>query len=114
VFFALLGAAIVFIRTRYAVAVYLVTFGSIIVAAYKLGMVHERSPGGKPSTLKDATEGDATSEVVNSGSAFEITAGGPGIAGASAAAPSGGTQARETNGVRHTDGTNPLRIPPAA
>jgi UDP-GlcNAc:undecaprenyl-phosphate/decaprenyl-phosphate GlcNAc-1-phosphate transferase len=40
--FALLGAMIVFVRTRYAVAVYLVTFGSIIVAAYKMGMVHEK------------------------------------------------------------------------
>jgi len=40
--FALLGSAIVFMRTRYAVAVYLVVFGSIIVAAYKMGMVHER------------------------------------------------------------------------
>jgi UDP-GlcNAc:undecaprenyl-phosphate/decaprenyl-phosphate GlcNAc-1-phosphate transferase len=39
--FAILGAAIVFIRTRYVVAVYLVIFGSIIVAAYKMGMVHE-------------------------------------------------------------------------
>ena len=39
--FAILGAAIVFIRTRYVVAVYLVVFGSIIVAAYKMGMVHE-------------------------------------------------------------------------
>ena len=29
-------------RTRYAVAIYLVIFGSIIVAAYKMGMVHER------------------------------------------------------------------------
>ena len=29
-------------RTRYAVATYLVIFGYIIVAAYKLGMVHER------------------------------------------------------------------------
>ena len=38
----LLGAAIVFIRTRYAMAIYLVVFGSIIVAAYKIGMVHER------------------------------------------------------------------------
>ena len=28
--------------TRYAVAVYLVVFGSIIVAAYKMGMVHEK------------------------------------------------------------------------
>jgi UDP-GlcNAc:undecaprenyl-phosphate GlcNAc-1-phosphate transferase len=40
--FALLGATIVFMRTRYAVAVYLVVFGSIIVAAYKMGMVHEK------------------------------------------------------------------------
>jgi UDP-GlcNAc:undecaprenyl-phosphate GlcNAc-1-phosphate transferase len=48
--FALLGSAIVFMRTRYAVAIYLVVFGSIIVAAYKMGMVHERprvvKPGG--------------------------------------------------------------------
>jgi UDP-GlcNAc:undecaprenyl-phosphate GlcNAc-1-phosphate transferase len=40
--FALLGSAIVFMRTRYAVAIYLVVFGSIIVTAYKMGMVHER------------------------------------------------------------------------
>ena len=40
--FALLGATIVFMRTRYAIAIYLVVFGSIIVAAYKMGMVHER------------------------------------------------------------------------
>lgn len=40
--FALLGSAIVFMRTRYAVAIYLVIFGSIIVTAYKMGMVHER------------------------------------------------------------------------
>ncbi|MEO6434530.1 MAG: MraY family glycosyltransferase [Tepidisphaeraceae bacterium] len=40
--FALLGAAIVFVRTRYAVAIYLVIFGSIVVTAYKMGMVHER------------------------------------------------------------------------
>ncbi len=41
--FVLLGTAMVFIRTRYAVATYLVIFGSIIVAAYKMGMVHERT-----------------------------------------------------------------------
>jgi hypothetical protein len=40
--FCILGAAIVYIRTRYAVAVYLVVFGSIVVAAVKMGMVHER------------------------------------------------------------------------
>ncbi|HSV12759.1 MAG TPA: MraY family glycosyltransferase [Tepidisphaeraceae bacterium] len=40
--FVLLGGAIVFIRTRYVAAVYMVVFGSIIVAAYKMGMVHEK------------------------------------------------------------------------
>ena len=40
--FAVLGAMIVFMRTRYAGAFYLVIFGSIIVAAYKMGMVHEK------------------------------------------------------------------------
>ena len=42
IFFVLCGAAIVFMRTRYAVAFYLWIFGSIMVAAYKMGMVHER------------------------------------------------------------------------
>ena len=42
IFFVLCGIAIVYVRTRYAVAFYLVLFGSIIVAAYKMGMVHER------------------------------------------------------------------------
>ncbi len=45
VVFVGLGSAIVFIRTRYAVAVYLVIFGWIAVAAYKMGMVHERPLG---------------------------------------------------------------------
>ncbi len=40
--FAVLGAAIVYLRTRYVVAIYMVVFGSIIVSAYKLGMVHEK------------------------------------------------------------------------
>lgn len=42
IFFVLCGIAIVYIRTRYAVGFYLVLFGSIIVAAYKMGMIHER------------------------------------------------------------------------
>ena len=42
VFFVLCGIAMVYIRTRFAVAFYLVLFGSIVVAAYKMGMVHER------------------------------------------------------------------------
>jgi UDP-GlcNAc:undecaprenyl-phosphate GlcNAc-1-phosphate transferase len=41
--FVLLGSAIVFMRTRFAIAIYLVVFGSIIVAAFKMGMVHEKA-----------------------------------------------------------------------
>src|SRR5688572_25806805 len=40
--FAVLGALLVFQRTRYAIGFYFVIFGYIIVAAYKMGMVHER------------------------------------------------------------------------
>ncbi|CAN5543702.1 hypothetical protein BH09PLA1_BH09PLA1_06860 [soil metagenome] len=49
--FVALGSAIIFMRTRYAVAIYLVVLGWIVVAAYKMGMVHEKpavvsGPGG--------------------------------------------------------------------
>lgn len=40
--FCLLGMMIAVMRTRYATALYLVIFGSIIVAAYKMGLVHEK------------------------------------------------------------------------
>jgi UDP-GlcNAc:undecaprenyl-phosphate GlcNAc-1-phosphate transferase len=71
IIFAGLGAMMVYTRTRYAVAIYLVTFGSIIVAAYKIGMVHERPRGGPRSTLGDPENEDGT-EVVNTGGGFEI------------------------------------------
>lgn len=48
IFFVCCGIAIVFVRTRFVVAFYLVLFCSIIVAAYKMGMVHER-----PLTVSD-------------------------------------------------------------
>ena len=57
--FMFLGVGMVFIRTRYAVAFYLVIFGSVIVAAFKMGMVHERPHGG-PAQGLDAP-GTATS-----------------------------------------------------
>jgi UDP-GlcNAc:undecaprenyl-phosphate/decaprenyl-phosphate GlcNAc-1-phosphate transferase len=69
--FALLGALIVYTRTRYAIAIYLVTFGSIIVAAYKMGMIHERPRGGTPSKLSDADSESATGNV-GRGTVFEI------------------------------------------
>jgi hypothetical protein len=51
--FAVLGGLLVFLRTRYAIAFYLVIFGSIIVAAYKMGMVHERPRVVTRNTLDD-------------------------------------------------------------
>jgi len=54
--FALMGAAIVFLRTRYAVAFYLVIFGSIVVAAFKMGMVHERVVVVKRKQLDDVAD----------------------------------------------------------
>jgi UDP-GlcNAc:undecaprenyl-phosphate/decaprenyl-phosphate GlcNAc-1-phosphate transferase len=41
--FVLLGSAVVFMRTRYAGMIYVVIFCSIGVAAYKMGMIHERA-----------------------------------------------------------------------
>jgi UDP-GlcNAc:undecaprenyl-phosphate GlcNAc-1-phosphate transferase len=62
VIFCLLGAAIVYTRTRYAICIYLVVFGSIIVAAFKMGMVHERV---EPTARKlpSGTNGDTIAEV---------------------------------------------------
>ncbi|MGC4032155.1 MAG: MraY family glycosyltransferase [Tepidisphaeraceae bacterium] len=50
-FFVACGCSIVFLRTRYALAFYMVLFGSIIVAAYKMGMIHERNVVAKTTTL---------------------------------------------------------------
>ena len=51
--FCFLGIAIVFTRTRYVMAFYLVIFGSIIVAALKMGLVHEKEVVRSPNTLSD-------------------------------------------------------------
>jgi UDP-GlcNAc:undecaprenyl-phosphate GlcNAc-1-phosphate transferase len=45
--FCVLGALIAYMRARYAMAFYMVIFGSIIVAAYKMGMVHEKQLNGE-------------------------------------------------------------------
>jgi UDP-GlcNAc:undecaprenyl-phosphate GlcNAc-1-phosphate transferase len=42
IFFALMGASIVLLRTRFAGALWLMIFSWIGVAAYKMGMIHER------------------------------------------------------------------------
>jgi len=49
--FCLLGMFIAYMRTRYAIAFYLVIFGSLIVAAYKMGLVHEKSRMVSPKSL---------------------------------------------------------------
>lgn len=71
IFFALLGAAIVYMRTRYVGAIYLVIFGSIIVAAYKMGMVHEKP---KVVTRRDlsSTQGVSAAPNIEPGAVLEI------------------------------------------
>jgi UDP-GlcNAc:undecaprenyl-phosphate GlcNAc-1-phosphate transferase len=67
--FVLLGAAIVYTRTRYAIGIYLVVFGSIIVAAFKMGMVHERV---KVTTAKSLMTSDAITEMPDSSQVLEV------------------------------------------
>lgn len=70
--FAMLGVGMVLIRTRYAIAVYLVVFGSLVVAAYKMGMVHERPVGAPvPSGLGDQGTATAT-PTIEAGTVFAI------------------------------------------
>jgi UDP-GlcNAc:undecaprenyl-phosphate GlcNAc-1-phosphate transferase len=61
-FFGLMGVAMVFLRTRYTLAIYLVMFGSMVVAAYKMGMVHE-NPTPVPETAEEDPLDDFSQEV---------------------------------------------------
>jgi len=70
-FFAVAGALIAITRTRYAVALYLVIFGYIIVAAYKMGMVHEKPRVVTRSDLSDGAEATNRGEL-ESGTVIEI------------------------------------------
>jgi len=65
------GASIAFIRTRYAVAFYLIIFGYIIVAAYKMGMVHEKPRVVTRADLADGVEPAAT-PALEPGTVIEI------------------------------------------
>jgi UDP-N-acetylmuramyl pentapeptide phosphotransferase/UDP-N-acetylglucosamine-1-phosphate transferase len=69
--FVILGAAIAFMRTRYVVAAYMVIFGSIIVAAYKSGFVHERSKVLVPKGIQ-ATDPESLTQFDTSGSVMEV------------------------------------------
>ncbi len=69
--FVLLGGAIVFMRTRYVVAAYMVIFGSIIVAAYKSGLVHEKSTVLAPKGISEGNPENAA-QFDTSGAVMEL------------------------------------------
>jgi len=71
VFFGLLGVSMVYMRTRYTIAIYMVVFGSIMVTAYKLGMIHERSVPGSAGNLDDVPA-DAFETKLDSGAVMEL------------------------------------------
>jgi UDP-GlcNAc:undecaprenyl-phosphate GlcNAc-1-phosphate transferase len=71
VMFMLLGVGMVVVRTRYAIAFYLVIFGSILVAAWKMGMVHER-PSAGPAQGLDAPGTATSTSTIERGNVFEI------------------------------------------
>jgi UDP-GlcNAc:undecaprenyl-phosphate GlcNAc-1-phosphate transferase len=71
VMFMLLGVGMVVVRTRYAIAFYLVIFGSILVAAWKMGMVHERPLAG-PAQGLDAPGTATSTSTIERGTVFEI------------------------------------------
>jgi UDP-GlcNAc:undecaprenyl-phosphate GlcNAc-1-phosphate transferase len=70
--FVLLGAAIVFTRTRYAVGIYIIVFGSIVVAAFKMGMVHERVKVTTAMSLGTSDSVTQTSGEVEPGQVLEV------------------------------------------
>ena len=51
--FGILGTSMLFMRTRYAISLYLVIFAYLVVIAYKIGMVHERVLKSEASTMGD-------------------------------------------------------------
>ena len=69
--FVVLGGAIVFMRTRYVVAAYMVIFGSIIVAAYKGGLVHEKMRVAAPKGIGQP-DPNAPTQFETSGSVMEV------------------------------------------
>ena len=69
-FFAVAGGSIAVFRTRYAVAFYLIIFAYVIVAAYKMGMVHERPRVVTRHDLADGVEPAQT--TIEPGNVIEI------------------------------------------
>jgi UDP-GlcNAc:undecaprenyl-phosphate GlcNAc-1-phosphate transferase len=66
VFFVICGVLIVFMQTRFAFAFYLVLFGYIGVAAYKIGMIHERRPDQLPTATSNGNGQAPEAKVAHS------------------------------------------------
>jgi UDP-GlcNAc:undecaprenyl-phosphate GlcNAc-1-phosphate transferase len=71
-FFATAGAMIAVTRTRYAIGFYLIIFGYIVVAAYKMGMVHERPRVVTRHDLADGVQTPSSGGPIDSGTVIEI------------------------------------------
>ncbi|HEY7119888.1 MAG TPA: MraY family glycosyltransferase [Tepidisphaeraceae bacterium] len=89
-FFATAGALIAITRTRYAVAFYLIIFGYIIVAAYKMGMVHEKPRVVTRHDLADGVEPGGAAQI-EPGTVIEIRESAETRGGDDVAAPSPAT-----------------------
>lgn len=70
--FVVLGSLIVYLRTRYAMAVWMVIFGCLMVAAYKMGMVHERKTAVEPKRLGEGAIEAATAVEIEDDGVLEI------------------------------------------
>ena len=70
--FCFLGVMIAYMRVRYAVAFYLVIFGSMIVAAYKMGLVNEKPRVVTPKSLSSADAILPPSEPPQTGGVLEV------------------------------------------
>lgn len=71
-FFAFCGASIAIIRTRYAVAFYLIIFAYIVVAAYKMGMVHEKPRVVTRRQMTDSGVRGAATSSIEPGTVIEV------------------------------------------
>ncbi|MGD0388657.1 MAG: MraY family glycosyltransferase [Tepidisphaeraceae bacterium] len=96
--FCLLGMLIAYMRTRYAVAFYLVIFGSLIVAAYKMGLVHEKPRVVTPKALGALDAVMAASGNHQSNSVLELRDASQQIAPEKASSPDNQAAAPESSG----------------
>ena len=70
--FVVCGILIVFMRTRYAIAFYMVLFCSIIVAAYKIGMIHEQARSVGRATSFTASKSLSNNDDIDPSGVLEI------------------------------------------